>query len=90
MLSSEEIDHLIKETMDVGNRVKTSYNLVMSLNNKESRATYTQDLLIMIEAYKDLCLILKNELDVYIKEESKNNKPINLIYRKIFRCLSIN
>jgi len=86
-LTEKQINTLIYDTVDVGDRVKHSYNLVMSMKDHELQVHYTKELLEMIRIYEEMCGILRKQLEDYTKFTSESNQPINFVYKKILKSL---
>jgi hypothetical protein len=86
-MNSKELDELIWDVTDVGERIKAVDNLIRTIEDEELRKTYNQDILQLISYYKDLTIALEKELQVFIREEKKGSGPITFKYRKILASL---
>lgn len=83
---NEQIDGLILDVYDLAQRIK-SVDKLLSKMGEEHKKRYTEDLLTMIGAYKQMAEFLKLELQNYVKTEKK---IVNFRYRKILKELEKN
>lgn len=70
-MTKEQIQILKSDIQDLGQRIKSSDQLITSLTDPELKKLYYSQLLPLIDAYYDLDLLLKKSLRDYISGEDK-------------------
>lgn len=86
-METNELNQLIIDTYEVGQRILRMKNLIDMLNNPSTKAKYNEEVFSLLEDFNLMCDLLKKELEDYIKLEKEKNLPVNLSYRKILRDL---
>lgn len=87
MKTKEQIDELIQDVKDLGNRIKSIDNLIAAIDNPDLKQQYNKDLLRLVGNYKKMLILLQQEIVLFIKYEREQNLPITLLYRRILKTL---
>jgi uncharacterized membrane protein affecting hemolysin expression len=87
MLNKTQLDVLIKDVYDMGERIKATDKLIASLENPKLREAYNKDLLEMIRSYNIMIGFLETQLEKYIKYERDTKQVPTFMYRRILKQL---
>ena len=68
-MDKKEIDELLFDLTDLGHRIKKVDQLVASLKSPALKAQYEQELVYMIEMYRQMGSIARDEVEKYCNWE---------------------
>ena len=87
-MDKKEIDELLFDLTDLGHRIKKVDQLVASLKSPALKAQYEQELVYMIEMYRQMGSIARDEVEKYCNWEKSSGGPISIGYRRVLKSLS--
>lgn len=76
------IAHQLTELASILNKTAA---LIENENDEKIKAHYSNKLKDNYEKYKKMALKLKETMDVYFEEEKKENRPVNMVFKKLYK-----
>lgn len=82
-MTKEAITQLKLDLIDLGTRITTSDRLIMQLKDASLKLYYTEQLLELINSYRQLEDLLKFHVNDYIQYEKEDGNIIDFTIRRL-------
>ena len=84
----EKVNYLISQLDELMFNIKVADKYIGKLTDKEEQAFYRKQLDILLVEYQALCMVLKEQIEDYIRYERQNNLPVHFGFRLMLKRLN--
>lgn len=84
-----DIEKLIQDLNELTENIRMADTILTDVDDPRKKEAYKKQLDSLLRAYKNICKDLKRLLDLHIAYEKKNNLPVNLRYRRLYKRLTL-